>query len=89
MIASRFRTIKSHTRTPCLPLFLQEWRAENGLPDPTQPPRGTGRRLAGSGVVADVNNAVGRGGGGGGMGGSAGGGVSGDPFLSHLRAHGL
>ncbi|KAG2439489.1 hypothetical protein HXX76_004843 [Chlamydomonas incerta] len=75
---------------------IMEWRAENGLPDPTQPPRGAGRRLAGSGVVADVNNAVGRGGGGGGTGGGGNGGgrvgaggASGDPFLSHLRAHGL
>ncbi|KAG2445223.1 hypothetical protein HYH02_008691 [Chlamydomonas schloesseri] len=72
---------------------IMEWRAENGLPDPTAPPRGAGRRLASSGVVVDLHNAVGRGGAAGGAsrgaGGGGGGGASGDPFLSHLRAHGL
>lgn len=64
---------------------MQEWRQENQLPDPElQMARiGARARPASSGVVVDVNNAVG----GGGLGGEGGG--HRDPFLSHLRSYGL
>ncbi len=63
----------------------QEWRQENQLPDPElQMARiGARARPAGSGLVVDVNNAVG----GGGVGGE--GAAHRDPFLSHLRSYGL
>ncbi|KAG2501949.1 hypothetical protein HYH03_000447 [Edaphochlamys debaryana] len=54
---------------------IKEWRLEHRLSDPRQP---SAKRRAGSGVVVDVNNAVG---------GAEG--AARDPFISHLRSHGM